>query len=71
VERCDSCRYWDLVDTDPSPDGECHRHAPTVMLCQLTGESPRDAGYHCVWPLTWADEWCGEWEPRRDQRPEM
>lgn len=59
--KCRICRYWanpqtcDLLDT-PDADmlSECRRHAP--RLCGNQDKRP--------WPLTRAEDWCGDFEPR-------
>jgi hypothetical protein len=55
-ERCETCRFW------VPESAECHRHAPSIVVLPLTpgtaAAAPKLAG---AWPVTGADQWCGEW----------
>ena len=60
-ETCGSCRFWLSIwklksgDSDKkSSRGTCHRHAPQSSALSQS------------WPVTQADEWCGEYEPQKD-----
>lgn len=45
--RCKTCKDWD------SERKECHHYSPKA---QASGEK-------ASWPLTDAEDWCGEWKP--------
>ena len=54
--RCANCVYWDeQTSTGPTPEGFCRCHAPRPR----TYRAGHDEEYR-AWPLTLADEWCGE-----------
>lgn len=51
---CDACRYWQETDGKAEPAvGECRRYAP-----------PPGDGLTAMWPMTDADDWCGEYAER-------
>lgn len=62
-KSCSRCAYWSPVWTlgwgseeKRSKRGGCHRHAP------------RSSPLTQSWPITKSDHWCGEFEPRLDER---
>lgn len=52
TEQCSNCRFWrarkDHKDHKYDKDGRCHRGRPE---------------HGKPWPMTCADDWCGEYEP--------
>lgn len=56
---CTTCRYW--RNERPGPTGLCVRYAPSPVNRNYTGAAMNDA----QWPITWSDNWCGEWEAKR------
>jgi hypothetical protein len=66
VEQCNGCRFWLNWDSEDTNLGECHRFPPrmaTVNRSGTEGDStatarPEDGG----WPLTYPDDWCGEFQ---------
>ena len=59
-ETCGSCRFWDPIWKLQSEDGDkkskrggCHRYAPHSSALTQS------------WPVTLADEWCGDFEPHK------
>jgi hypothetical protein len=62
---CATCANWKLANPDPSRPrtassetlGECHRYAPRPVVAD------RDTFNNAttVWPVTRADNVCGEW----------
>lgn len=56
---CSTCPHWDrgtsgvAAPIEEQTDGECRRHAPTVL------HSP-DHGVVAAWPTTDEHAWCGE-----------
>ena len=71
-KQCNTCRFWKRNDKDiRGRGGECRRARPDPMV--LT-EKKVPGGVNYVdhvgaWPLTFANDWCGEWEStNRPQR---
>jgi hypothetical protein len=71
-ERCGACKWWTNHDAKNSDLGECRRYPPAMGLSvrsfpppsgpdgpALDTVRPQDGG----WPLTFPDDWCGEWAP--------
>lgn len=62
--RCDTCRFWQRgndigqVTSDDHDEGWCRRHAPHVAAPK---EGSHSAEYEARWPVTWANDWCGEY----------
>ena len=64
-ERCETCRFWNAESS------ECHRRAPvTLSLGRIRAGSRGNpsnsnaalpASAIRAWPITQADDWCGEW----------
>lgn len=65
---CKSCRYW---ERDPRGNGvrghntdgrysNCRRRAPVFVGTE--GTDCQFAGRGTVWPVTAADDWCGEFQ---------
>jgi hypothetical protein len=50
-QSCATCRFW---KSNAFSDGQCRLNPPTVY-----GEEHYKQGY----PTTYADNWCGQWEP--------
>lgn len=50
IPTCANCRHW-------AYEGQCRRNPPVAA-----GTSERAYTY---WPETTADDWCGEWAPKR------
>ncbi len=62
-QSCGLCRFWVPIwklesgrEKKRSTQGACHRHAPHSSALTLS------------WPTTKADEWCGEFEARKNER---
>lgn len=67
--RCDRCRFWKMdrfyadktvVVKNDDRSGECRRNAPIATIPKRSPED--DYSRLPIWPLTMANEWCGEWE---------
>lgn len=62
VKNCKSCRYW--VARKSGEAGICRKYAPrpvsVVRYVDNDGERVDASEYEPAWPLTWADEVCGE-----------
>lgn len=73
---CEECSCWKRCANAETVDiGECRRHAPRLTIGHSAavdlGEalaSPTDVR---VWPLTFCDDWCGEFCQRRGQTIEV
>jgi hypothetical protein len=67
MEQCNGCRFWLNWDSEDTNLGECHRFPPRMATVPRTGAGqdsavtvrPGDGG----WPLTYPDDWCGEFQP--------
>jgi len=55
---CGKCRFFEDAEFSDG-FGECHRHAP-----RCTGAEPGSNDL-AVWPVISSDDWCGEFEERR------
>ncbi|HYW90630.1 MAG TPA: hypothetical protein VFB50_22875 [Chloroflexota bacterium] len=69
--NCASCAYWaiDQLIDEIGPLSECRRNPP------LGGLPPR---YHArsargdgSWPITWGEDWCGEFKQRPPGQPTL
>jgi hypothetical protein len=60
--RCDKCRFWD-DDVGFGNDRPCHRMPPVMMWGEEGKKVPVDPHYG-MWPLTSADDWCGEFKQK-------
>jgi len=56
--KCEMCRFWDKG----ASDGFCRRHAPRVVCGQLAGWDSENRRNEAVFPSTYSDEWCGDFE---------
>lgn len=63
--RCDACLHWLAApDSFPGePQGQCHRHAPRPAMLALLLRESAAADDQVQWPRTYADDWCGQWQP--------
>ena len=69
---CQMCRLRDCSDlksrTHPDifspPSNDCRRYPPQVFgQGEVEEAEPEQSGFVCVWPSTFAHEWCGEHQP--------
>lgn len=70
---CNTCRFWDCTnprdrskaDLFKPASYECRRRSPQVAWHGAVGDfDDEDASpFVCVWPSTFAHDWCGEYEP--------
>lgn len=71
AERCETCRFWyrEYVCMDkPDRLAECLRYPPIVIGSMLHGAPfvTLDEEHEAArFPVTDQDEWCGEWQPKR------
>jgi hypothetical protein len=63
---CKNCRFWRKSLNEKTPSvGECRRYAPSPRSLLLPREGPEEgvqSDLDAHWPVTWDDEWCGEFE---------
>lgn len=50
VGFCSQCAWWNEYLDEPKV-GECQRFPPQLVTADQS-----------LWPVTEADDWCGEWE---------
>ena len=60
---CSCCRFWDRVHTE-SDVGHCRRHPPQVSEIELIDDVPPAIEILHDWPLTVANNWCGDFMSR-------
>lgn len=70
-EMCSNCRFWDIDFAMPANqlDPECGNDGD-VARCQRFPPRPFDRGSqsnaeHYCQPLSFAGDWCGEYQPRK------
>ena len=71
-ERCENCRFWRRPEAQAEKAaGNCRRYAPRpwgagyVGVDTLVDESlKRKFCSDAMWPTTYGDEWCGEWQQK-------
>jgi hypothetical protein len=77
---CGTCRFWDVltegegIERDGNYEvsidgtGRCRRYPPASRRSDLpamaTSGHSSDAASSAYWPVTWAEDWCGEHLPR-------
>jgi len=64
--KCKNCCYWkegDLITKDIQ-DGVCRRYPPTVIY-EYYEEIKTGGGRPVVYPLTYENDWCGEFNDKR------
>jgi hypothetical protein len=59
---CSNCRFWAPNDEDEAI-AECHRHSPKAVRLDVDLLS-----FDGVWPLTYSNDWCGEFEANFSER---
>ena len=71
--ECQNCLYWQFSsglasEINPSSKiGYCRRHAPQHLAreskgVQIAGHKKGERPFLAIWPETFAEEWCGEFE---------
>jgi hypothetical protein len=76
-EICSACRFWRRLEQDADefgfardyevPDGStgvCRRYPPSTRRADIDHASSHswDAARGAYWPVTWDDDWCGEFD---------
>lgn len=57
---CGKYVYWHTEDSAKGEKGECRRHAPQTVVFQVDDE----VQYESTFPMTKAEDWCGDFESR-------
>ena len=58
LPRCENCQFWSGTTIKQfRPRGKCLRHAPRP------DQSEKTSIWTTVWPITYAENWCGEHKP--------
>jgi hypothetical protein len=59
--KCETCRWWKLVELCALPEGECRRNTP-MMQGQIAphGNSVFQNPAGAVWPQCNRSDWCGQ-----------
>ena len=64
--NCYDCVFWDARRGDEeTEEGACRRYSPRPRFEIPDLESPENDGLgsrFVVWPVTYSDNWCGEFE---------
>ena len=61
-EICQNCRWWDWTIESKPQQGECHKHAPRLIVASCgIGEAPE---YSPDWAKTYWNQWCGDFQKR-------
>lgn len=55
--RCINCQYWLTLE---NYQGSCHRRAPLPMVAENIRSTTE---YRGQWPITGAEDWCGDFGP--------
>lgn len=55
--RCVNCHFWLGLE---NYQGSCHRSAPMAMVAEHIRATTE---YKAQWPITSAEDWCGEFQP--------
>lgn len=64
-DSCKACRFWHW---QPDNVGECRRHAPSPTLILQSSDLPVPVPRIPVWPTTFAQDWCGAFQPHAVQQ---
>ena len=54
---CSACKHW---NSQSSNEGECRRHSPQALAFVVDSETK----YESRFPVTKANDWCGDFEAR-------
>jgi hypothetical protein len=61
IRTCEFCQYWVRIrKSTGSSNGECHGLVPKARI-----RAP-----HALWPVTYANEYCAQWQLSWDFEPE-
>lgn len=55
---CSACVHWlARLTADNEWEGECHANPPQILPDEMAR-----FGYHAIWPMTDANDFCGRYE---------
>jgi hypothetical protein len=65
---CETCRFGIRSPLGAGDLINCHRYAPRASMRGLIRLDKEEPGgeYDAHFPLLFGDEWCGEWEAKRE-----
>lgn len=66
-ERCGNCRFWQKIECGETGDGECRRYPPLPLQDSGTVERWYDHSSGFVFPKIHLADWCGEWQPVKEE----
>jgi hypothetical protein len=78
---CSGCRFWQMLTEDQDGNyrvehadgvGRCRRLPPSTRRTDVQAphtDHAMDAANSAYWPVTWDDDWCGEFVDGRPFRP--
>lgn len=66
MEICSTCKFWDSSRTKKGEDAPCRRYPPRTEIQRYLTKQV----IVVIWPLPAATDFCGEWKPRLEKRPE-
>lgn len=61
-QLCENCRFF-LCSDDAAGDGWCRRHPPSIINRVLFGGKLIEPDGYSTFPITYAEDWCGEYQP--------
>lgn len=67
---CGTCRHWEPDRDRTLGSGHCRRFTPIVPVMELPGlwsTSGPSGELLLEQPITYDEEWCGEWAPPADE----
>ena len=66
-QRCEYCRFFDVLGSDEVKKGACRRYPPQIVRVDLGEDSYIDnPKIYCFFPELYEWENCGEWRPVLD-----
>lgn len=72
-ENCGVCRFWRRKHGADEEFGKCRRNAPSVAIIDPQKPGNENLGIsrdlEALWPGTFEEEWCGEFQPKGEDRP--
>ncbi len=82
--NCETCQWWQQLDPNgegAATDGGytvsdfgtglCRRMPPWLKLRPDPATDSADAAAAAIWPVTWDEDWCGEYQPRDPLIPDI
>jgi hypothetical protein len=57
IKACANCAFWDASNES---EGSCRRSAPQTVVFEISSKQ----SVKTVFPVTSADDWCGEFQAK-------